>query len=295
MSREFGICGASATATTSGGSPWAFPAQPFPVNNDGFVSNTGNIIPHNGTLVNQVTIPVAFSTTSSGDLRGLLNNSLVWSVNATDINAAADGFLGTYSFHYDNVNDRLYVFAVDTGTAPDTYYTAYITLETGAVTNVGNVQVTTDPSNPTVQGHLTVGRAAVDSGDFTLTFDNRTIVLDETNGSEVSNDASTNISESQGIGSYVSLDGTDFMDQMVNGTANASYMIMTRSGNSVFLSMPEAIFANSTSVTLRAISWGDKVKFIDVGGAANERLTRTFLRTEFDAWLVLVGNFGGLV
>lgn len=283
-----------AVAAATGASPWSFPRMPFPLNGDGYVSFNGNIIPHNGTLVDNIDIPIAFSTSSTGDIIGKLGTATVWTVNATDVNAAADGFLGVHSFWYDNVNDRMYVFAVDTGTTPDTYYTKYITVETGAITDVGSVQVATDPASPTTASNLTISRAAVDSGNFTLTFNERTIVLSESDGSEVSNDASTNRTEAALIGSYASLDGTIHFNSIICGTTDNSSMLITRSGNSGRLPMPSVMFQNSSTTTLRAIAWGDKVKFIDSGGAAGKYLVRTFLRTEFDAWLSLVCDFGGV-
>lgn len=281
-------------SSSGGGSPWAFPTQPFPLNDEGYITSDGNMIPHKGTLINNVSIPLAFSTSATGDIIGLLGTATVWTINATDINALCDGFLGAFGFWYDNINDKLYVFAVNTGTSPATYYTAYITLETGVITNIGNVQVSTNPTAATTAAELAIVRGAVDSGNFTLTFKDRTIVINESTGAEISNVASANTTESKKIGSYASLDGTTFLNEIITSTVDNSYMIMTRSNNTALIPMPSATFTNSNSPTIRCLPWGDKVKFFEIVGGTFEQLTRTYLRVDFDAWLKLAGNFGGL-
>jgi len=120
----------------AGTSPWAFPAQPFPLNDEGLLWNDGNIIPHKGTLIDSVEIPIV----STGNFQGRLGTSVIWTVTPANINAAVDNWTGIYTIWYDSVQDRLYTFGLDTTTAPDTLYLAYITLETGAITNVGNVK-----------------------------------------------------------------------------------------------------------------------------------------------------------
>ncbi|GAI95762.1 unnamed protein product, partial [marine sediment metagenome] len=37
-------------------------------------------------------MPTAFSTTATGDYVGMLSAATIWTVNATDVNAACDGF-----------------------------------------------------------------------------------------------------------------------------------------------------------------------------------------------------------
>jgi len=277
--------------TSKGGSPWSFPKIPFPLNGDGLVWKEGETFPHKGTLINSITTPYNGNTQP---YVGKLGTTTVWTVNVTDINAAADQWIGVYSNWYDDINDRLYVFAVDTATTPDTLYTAYITLETGAVTNVGNVLLTTDPVLPTTAGHCGVFRTAIDSGNFTLFFRDRTIVINESTGAEVSNIASTNTTESTQFGNYVTLDGTVSLFRIINGSANSSYVELTRSKNSVRVPMPEALLGNVTAAVIVVSPWGDKVKLFEGAGTANSPMLRTFLRSDFDSWLSAVADFGGL-
>lgn len=274
--------------------PYPFPTMPTPLTNDGFVFRKGDIIPHNGTLIDNIDMPTAFATGATGDIIGRLGTSTIWTVNATDINAAADGFMGVLSFWYDSVNDRLYVWGVDVGTAPDTLYTAYITLETGVVTNVGNVAFGTDPSGHTAISGCAVSRTAIDSGNFTLIFSDRTVVINESTGAEVSNVASANVSESALIGNYATLDGTIFVEQIVLANNGTSYIQVTKGGNTIRVPFQPPLFGDVTGNILILLSWGDKVKVGLNGTTADTKTLRTFLRTELDAWLVKVLAMGGL-
>ncbi len=275
---------------TAGGSPWSFPTMPVPLHDEGLVLLDGEKIPHKGTLVDNIRLSGDFN----GQYEGFLGTTLVWTVDDTDINASVEGFIGhTQCCWYDSVNDRLYVFAVDTTTAPDTYYTAFITLETGAVTNVGNTQVTTDPANIFNLFIMTVSRTAIDSGNFTLTFADRTIVLNESTGAEVSNVASVNVSPpNTTIGTYATLDGTthtSLIRQAFSGTAD---LILTRNQKTILIPMPDSMFNVTGGAAVLVISWGDKVKLH--ADAASEVMLRTFLRVDFDAWLSKVADHGGL-
>lgn len=271
-----------------------FPPMPTPLTDEGRVFSSGNIIPHKGTLIDNINMPTAFSTTSTGDIVGKLNTSTIWTVNATDINAACDGWVNIYTQWYDSVNDRLYVFAVDIGTSPDTIFTAYITLETGSVTNVGDVQLGTDPSVINLQFRSAVGRTAIDSGNFTLTFDDRTIVINESTGAEVSNDASINVSNNLNIGSYNTLDGTIFLGKFNFVVDDKSSVTLTKGAKSILVPAPQVTIADPLSLDVFALAWGDKVKIMQNVTTSGRHILRTFLRSEFDAWLVEIHKFGGL-
>lgn len=273
-----------------GGAVNAFPPVPAPLKNEGLIWNDGNILPHPGTLIDSVETPFSSSTQP---YQGRLGASIIWTVNHTDIDAAVDGWVGVYSVWYDNVNDRLYVFGLDTGTTPDTLYTAFITLETGAVTNVGNVQLSTDPLTPTAVDHCAVSRSAIDSGNFTLVFEDRTVVINESTGAEVSNVASANVTEANSIGSYATLDGSVFLG-VINSFNAESQVNVTRGGNTCRIPAPAGIIANTSVLTAVALPWGDKVKILDKGGNTNRAMTRTYLRADFDTWLSKVADFGGL-
>ncbi len=276
----------------AGGSPYPFPTMPLPLKDEGLISTVGNIIPHKGILIDNVKIPTAFTTGATGQYDGRLGTTVVWSVGPTDINASADGFLATISSWYDSVNDRYYVFAIDQATTPDTFYTAYITLETGTVTNVGNAQLTTDPTGANTINKCAVSRTSIDSGNFTLTFDDRIIVINESTGAEVSNVASTNTTDSNNIGAYSTLDGLIFVETFGFNTTGIDFLLLTRGGNSVRIPLPTPLLSSGVPVT--PITWGDKVKIYRNSTITTERVLRTFLRADFDAWLTKLADFGGL-
>lgn len=280
-----------------GGSISKFPPMPEPLKNEGFISSLGNITPHKGTLIDNLFIPLNFSVVNNGQIDGKLAGSIIWTVFADDINAAADGYLSESAFWYDSVNDRLYVFCLDTGTTPDTLYTAYITLETGAITNIGSGQFSTDPTAPTVIGNITISRPNIDSGDFTLICNDRTIVIDEGDGSEVSNVASENTSDGSVIvGTYTTLDGTITLDNIKQiSTTNEAQISLSRNKLSSVVPIPTMnLFATTMNSVVYAMPWGDKVKIRADAGTSNSPILRTFNRTKFDEWLQLVADYGGL-
>jgi hypothetical protein len=270
-----------------GGSPYPFPEMPEPLQDEGRAFVASNIIPHKGTLIDNIVMPSAFGTGATGDMSGRLNTSVVWTVNATDINAACDGFLCVNAHFYDSVNDRLYVFGVDTATTPDTIYTAYITLETGAITNVGSATLSTDPGTRSTAEQCAVGRPSVSSGNFSLYFSDRTIVINESTGAEVSNDASVNVEGSAPVGHYVSADGTLLGFRLIT-SSNATYV--SRGGRTAYIPTPQPYITTSQAV---ALPWGDKVKVFSNSTATVVTL-RTFNRAEFDAMLSAMADFGGL-
>lgn len=278
-----------------GGSISNFPPRPSPLFNDGFLSTEGDRIPHKGTLIDGVKIPTGFNTGAAGSYSGMLAEVTIWTVDAADINAAADGFIGIVSCWYDSVNDRLYIFGLDIGTTPATIYTGYITLETGAVTSVGGVQLTSDPSVPSSIGIVTVSRTAIDSGNFTLFFNDRTVVIDESNGSEVSSVASVNITNGFDVGTYATLDGTITLDNIDVAADNSTHARLTRNKLSLIIPLPVVnLFCTFDVLLVRAVAWGDKVKIYRETGTGDLAILRTFDRTEFDAWLQDVANYGGL-
>jgi len=275
-----------------GVSPFPFPQIPTPLVDDGYIYATANRIPHNGTLVDNIKCPTGFfSATSTGAWEGYLGTTLVWTVEAVDINAACTGFLAIQACWYDSVNDRLYVFGLDTTTTPDTIYTAYITLETGAVTNVGDVQLTTDFTSPTTIASVNVWRPAIDSGNFTLVSSSNTVVINESTGAEVSNVTGT--TTFAGFpGHYTTLDGTARIQEILQGPDSSSGRVyITKSGQTAAISCPMPLFAN---IDANPLPWGDKVKINGGMSTAAIGILRTFNRSQFDAWLQEVARFGGI-
>lgn len=280
---------------SSGGSIWPMPPVPALYGPDGALSDIAHTIPHNGTLVNQVQFPDSYTTAATGDYVGLLDAVTVWTVSCTDINAACDGFLNIISHWYDSVNDRLYVFGIDTGTTNDTIYTAYIVIETGAVTNIGNFALTNQPVQVNTINETSTSRPAIDSGNFTLFFDDYTVVVNESTGAEVSNVASVNVTGSNQIGVYTTLDGTIHLSSLLNFTTPDSYFIISRGGVSIRIATKyNLLFSTNALSSVKFSNWGDKVKVFHNAATANVSMMRTFLRSDFDAWLVLMCDYAGL-
>jgi len=285
---------AAGTTTVTGAFPTPFPQMPAPLKDEGLISTEGEIIPHKGTLINQVQIPRAFTTGVTGDIEGRLGTTVVWSVNANDVNAANSGYIGVQCQWYDSVNDRLYVFGVNTGTAPDTIFTAYITLETGAITQVGNVQLSTDLVSLNTTTQVAISRANIDSGDFTFRVAARTLVLSSTTGAEVSNVAQVNQTDNNTMGPYTTLDGLVAVSQISMLTNDTSNIIMSRGGNTAIIPVITPLMSDATSSVVLVMAWGDKVKIFQNGTSGNVKILRTFTRTLFDAWITKLADYGGL-
>jgi hypothetical protein len=280
-------------APSASGSIWPMPPIPTPIS-DGELSMTANIIPHNGTLINQVEMPTAFSTTATGDYVGILSGATIWTVNATDVNAACDGWCAIVSHWYDSVNDRLYVFGLDTGTTPDTIYTAYITLEDGVVTPLGSAALSAQPASVITINQCATNRAAIDSGNFTLKFNDRTIALNESNGAEISNVASVNVTQTSTVGAYTTLDGTITLSNVQYSASPDGYIIVTRNGISARIALTYNASFQVNLNTNYFSNWGDKAKFASTSTATNALISRTWLREEFDEWLALLCDYAGI-
>ncbi len=191
---------------SGGGSIYLQPKPPTPLKDDGFISTNDETIAHKGTLVDNIEFP---EFGAGNPIVGKLADVTVWTVSPSNINAATNRYYGSGTCcWYDSVNDRLYVFASDSATTPRTLYTAYITVETGAVTNIGSVQLTTDPLSADDRGTALCQRSSIDSGNFTLQFRDRTIVINESTGAEVSNVAAL---DTGNVGGYSTLDGSVYI------------------------------------------------------------------------------------
>lgn len=275
---------------TGGGSPWSFPTIPAPLKDDGLVVSHGNRIPHKGLLVDNIWV----KGDTQGGYTGFLGKTQVWVVTRHDIDEKLYGFVGrATSCWYDSVNDRLYVFGYRFASDVYTFYTAYITLETGTVINIGAADMTVTPTTLKKNTDMTVSRATIDSGDFTLTFSDRTIVLDELTGAELSNVASANTTEAGPIGSYATLDGAIHLGGIKHVSASNGTLHLTRKQKTVTMAIPDNLFCTASELEIILISWGDKVK-THAGTAGAVPMLRTFLRTEFDTWLHKVADYGGL-
>ena len=275
--------------TAGGGKDFNQPNFPNAVVDGSYFSLDKRAIQHNGTLIDTVRMP---ATANSGTFDGMLNGSVVWTVTRTDVNASTNNwFASGCSIWYDDINDRLYVFALDTTTTPDTLYTAYITLETGAVTNVGNVQLTTDINSPTSIGVACCYRSAIDSGDFTFYHADRTVVIDESDGSEVSNTARTD--PFPAAPSFAATYVTD--DQEIfTGIYTVDYIQISSNSLSAVIRSPinEHMYGTGASLVLYATRWGDKVKFFSDN--SNRYNIKTANQSDYDKFVHDMAKFAGL-
>ena len=285
-----GASSSSSSGTT--GLHYSFPKVPDPVINDGYVISAPNRVPHPGTNIDNVGLPVVFGTGSNGHYYGYLGTTQVWNVQAVDLNAACDGFLGTQVCWYDNVNGQLWIFALDTAASPNTLYTAYITVETGVLTNVGNVTLTTQPTDANGYGTVNVYRPTASAGNFTFRFSDRTIIIDDADGSEVSNVAQNNSTAGLNAGLYSSADGTISVYRIASNSGR-SIITLAYNGENIIVPCPTPTIISITA-TIYFIPWGDKVKAVANANGVGADNLKTFNRTEFDIWLRRLLNLGGV-
>ncbi len=227
---------------------------------------------------------------ASQDFHGRLGNAVVWSVLPTNINAACDGFLYGQLCWYDNVNDRLWVFPYDV--SPTTLHTAYITLETGAVTYVGSAVLSAGPNSYSTQGYGSVHRDAVSSGNFTIQTHTQTYVISDSDGSEVSYTSGV----TNGKVGYVTSDGSAslYIVALGDSDANRGFIEARKDGKAVRIPTPIGLLGwmGSNSRNLHFIPWGDKVKVVSV--TTSNYLKATFDRAEFDQWVQDLLKYGGV-
>jgi len=283
ISDFFGISG--------GASPWNTPQLPAPLVSGGYIRSDGPNVPHSGTLIDNVEFP---EIVGSGSFIGRLAESTVWTVAFSDVNANVDNWLGAGAIGwYDSVNDRFWAWGYDSTTAPDTLYTFYITLETGVVTNVGNTPFAVDPADRALNSGVSVFRSAEDTGNFTLTFSDRTIVINESTGAFVSDVAATNTSNGEKAGTYVTADGLITSGVVtVPTTANGSSINITKGQQTAVISLPDGLGLGAVGTSTTALRWGGEVRIISSGGTTSNY--KAFKLTEWDAHLLAMSKNGGL-
>lgn len=290
--------------TVGATSTYPFPTMPFPLTGEGFIDSQANIVPHNGTLVDNIVMPTVFGLGSTGQIHGRLGEVAVWSADSTDIRAGSDGFMAVQMCHYDNVNDRLYMWALDISVVRS--YVGYITLETGIVTAVGSgVFLPQAPYDDwQVLSGFSVQRPAPDSGDFLLRNKNVRLRVNSETGVGTGIFDTEWTTEGKLAGSYITQDGLISLHKFqVDG--EAAYIEFSRSvdsetttrGDTVQVAIPSPLVAAEFSSVpiINALPWGDTVKLLGEGSAATgSAIIRTFNRAEFDTWLLAIAKFGGL-
>lgn len=283
-------------AVGGGSAAYPFPQMPRPLNGEGFLHSDANIIPHNGTLIDNVELPTSFALSSSGEIRGWLGETMIWSVVATDWDATCDGFIGQQAIWYDHLNDRVYVWALDSGIGR--FFGGYVTLETGAVTLLAAFTPASVPTNATISGAVGISRAVVSSGDFVLWFLDRKMTINDSGGL-LSDVTAANTSETRRIGSYVTFDTPlVHLNIFQYDDAGNNFVELTVGANSVRVPIPLPLTANATNPAFftNVVPWGDKVKLL--GGnsfTSDTSILRTFDRAQFDFWVHSIARFGGLV
>jgi len=272
--------------TKTSGSPWLVPPLPTPITGFTFIPTISDAVPHKGTLIDNVRFP----TSPVGTFVGKLLTSTIWTVAHTDLHANVDGFVGAgRTVWYDDVNDRLYIWGLDTNTTPDTLYTAYVTLETGAVTNVGNVHLGTNFETPTSENNTIVQRAAVDSGNFTLQCKDRVIVINASTGAEVSNVSAVAVT----TGTYSTQEGSTFLGLILSTEVN-NYATIVKDRVVTVIPMPLLSIGDNITLShnVSYIRWGSEVRAF--ASVSNRAVFRAFPLADFDKWVEDLAAIGGL-
>lgn len=135
-----------------------------------------------------------------------------WTLDKTTINAAIDAWVG---FYLDATDNLLYIIAKDTGTTPNTYYTASMNAA-GTLVNIGNDQPTVDFSIPTGTGwngqgagHSSVARDVDGSGNlFIRQREGQEMEIDITDGTAGDAVAFYNLPSTSKVYNYKTADGT---------------------------------------------------------------------------------------
>lgn len=279
--------GIKGSALSGGGYVNQFPQVPKPISGDGFFSSQPYRIPHKGTLVNNIKL-------NATEFSGYLDNSAVWSVVPSNINGACDYFLGDMTCVYDSVNDRLFVFGVDSGTTPITVYTSYITLETGVVTSLGRAKLSANPTGFANIGCAAAWRQSETTGNFRLYFGDRVVEISDNDGSEISNTTRPAYPD------YSSLHTSE--DESVQFgyyqfSSSVAVIGMYVKGQFVKLGCVEALLSgpgfNGDAEYLFALPWGDKVKMIRQTAGNLGQGPKTYNRAEFDTWVKDLATYAG--
>jgi len=272
--------------SSGGGDPTSFPVMPIPLVDGGWQDRDAWNISHNGTIVNNITLP----HNTGASINGKFEDTVIWSVSVTDIHANADVWYGAASgFWYDDINDRLYTFVGDTGTSPATLYIAYITLETGVVTLLNNQQLTISPSDALDSKKACVTRENISSGNFTLFMRNMEVEIDSS-GNIISETARV-VSGYSTIGSYISKDGLRLVD-VYESSDNKGFRFSVGNLAEIRVPKPPGVLMSSSGTEVFPVQWGSKIKMIS--RAQNQFHLETFNKTEFEAWLRQIATFGGI-
>ena len=263
-------------------------------------STTSAITNHMPTPENDgsfISIPVVVSGT---ELLARYNASaaLVWSIDVTDVQAAADSWV--WFFWLDTVDDAIWVIVRDVATSPDTLYLAKVDLTTGAITNVGSCQPTQGALGD-VQEKYYRTRASMGSGNFTIRDGDYEVIISSADGSLVQDATRKTQSGSyyRDTCGYETADGLILLDNFptmlyqdysITGRHGIGGRIM-RGGTSMLVLLPGNCPASIGPPWVT--TWGTDVAIIDTSDAGGYN-GRFFSRTEFDAWIKAVADYYNL-
>lgn len=270
---------ASAVGQTGG-----FPALPAALIKPLSTMPVANIVP-------TLTADGSFFTLPDSNTTGVFKKTAAngttvnWTVTLANIDASCDKWTGMVWL--DPVDEYLWCWAYDEGTAPWTYYLAKINTTTGAVTVVGTCQPAGTEFGSVLNTYHTE-RAAFGNGDFTISHGNKTIIISSTDGSIVTPYSTPDLQNGVIVDNtrkYRTLDGKIAVVSLY-GT-----IVLQRGGG---------FGAMLASTDLSPLSngfphpWGDYLAMFEMGATTALTGKRFFNRAAFDLWLHAVCTYIGL-
>lgn len=219
-------------------------------------------------------------------------NTAIWQVNKGNIDSSVNYWAG--AVWLDRTDEKLWVWAVDTDTTPDTYYLANIALSDGTITQVGSCQ----PGDGLFNYYRTTyytERAEMGSGDLTIRDGEQQIVISTTDGSIVT--PATQITQN-GIVlannvSYQTENGKIYLGYPTVGDSNYSigaYCYIQRGGVLSKVVLP--ILSPGAITTGYSTLWDG---YVAVGSGTTGTMynARFFERADFDDWLKRIADYYG--
>lgn len=225
---------------------------------------------------------IVLPPTTSGDI-SLYDKEgvVVWTKAITDVNAGCDLWS---AIHLDPTNNRLYVWAYDTGTEPDTYYLAYMALADGAVTNLGTCQ----PGDGLLQQCTYVSRDTPGAGDFYFRDGDYGITISSADGSIVT--AAAKITQNscvvQQSTGYQTADGSILVASVTAAVTSTGGLITLQRGGAY----GRASLPVEHGIAFMPLLWGDYVACAGFGSTSTMYAPQYFSRVDFDAWLVSIAT-----
>ena len=245
---------------------------------------------------------VRFPTSGGNSAVGYYDNvdALQWSKTPTNINAACNNWVG---MTFDETDGLIYVVAVNTGTSPNTYYTASIN-SAGTIVNIGNDQPSSDFStNPefaiaiTASGSSGIQREEDGSGNLFARSSDLPAEEAEINistGVFVSDPAEIfpNYVPISLLSALLYKNSDGVYIGHVKGNSNGFLNTQVAKTTVTMINFPMGLGLPFHSSGLKITAWKSSVLFHEVSRVSSSG-PFGFDRTEFDAWLNDLADVSG--